>query len=180
MHGPRLLGRFSSLFSVFIAWFGLTVDTLASVYGLFGLQFSRFLREGDSVAELPEESRKVWLHCETVFGKCFFSASLARRWMPVCVSLAPNFAHFLREGGRGNQDFLRAPCLWLFCSVSSPEEKKKNLKFLAVPLRFWTLFPRAPRIRWPLAWCLGRLRSTRSFCSCWEMASGKSSVFCLV
>ena len=109
-------------FSVFIAWLGLTVDTPASVYGLFGLQFSRFLREG---AELPQKSRKVWLHCETIFGKCFLSASQARRWMPLCVSLAPNFAHFLREGGRGNQDFLRTPCLWLFCSVSSPEEQRK-------------------------------------------------------
>ena len=73
-------------FSVFIAWLGLTVDTPASVYGLFRLRFSRFLRVGDSVAELPEQSRKVWLHCETIFGECFLSASLARRWMPVCVT----------------------------------------------------------------------------------------------
>ena len=113
------------------------------------------------------------------FGKCFFSASLARRWMPVCVTLAPNFPHFLREGGRGNQDFLRAPCLCLFCSVSSPEEQRKIGSFSLSHFASGRCFHVHPRTRWTLAWCLGRLRSTRSFCSCWAIASGKSSVFCM-
>ena len=52
-------------FSVFIAWLGLTVDTPASVHGLFGLQFSRFQCEGDSVAVLLEESRKAFLFSVT-------------------------------------------------------------------------------------------------------------------
>ena len=130
-----------------------------------------------------------WLSCLNSPGKCGFiarrfseSVSFQRPWLDggyPFASVWRRISHTFFVKVDVEIRTFSAPLVSGYSVRCLRLRSKEKLEVSRCPTSLLDIISTCPRIRWPLAWCLGRLRSTRSFCSCWEMASGKCSVFCM-
>ena len=149
---------------MFSALLGSTVDTPASVYGVIGLHFTHFLRDGDSVSEFPVECR-FGLLWEMTSTKCCVFCSVGSMVVFLRQSRELNFTLF----------FVKLDVeIWTFYVpfVSGSvvrEECRKTAFFLRLfPLEFRTSLLRARGLQQSLVgvWVASRVRE---MCIYWEM-----------